>query len=275
MSARKMKAKRRGKKRAGKKTMSFDKRVAAVMSRQLEDKCTQTNYVYNHVLDHTNAGLYQWSRFFPSAPTDAQGIWNIGQGVGNAQRVGNKIKVKSWVIKGLIQPLPYTEASTVIGNSQIGYVTVYLGRLQSGGGAVAEGLDGLFQQGNTSITPTGLSLESLYAINTDRYKVYAKKTFKMGQQFSTTPNVPGNVHGENNDFSLTAKFTFDVTKYVFKNRHIMYDDTNTVPQNFDMSTLCCWATFQPATGNISLAGGSLERSFYTIQMVSYGHYEDA
>ena len=178
------------------------------------------------------------------------------------------------MIKGLIQPVPPDEAAASIANSEVGYVTVYLGRLQSGATGVSASLPGLFQQGNTSVTPIGSAFESLYATNSDKYKVYAKKTFKMGQQFSTSV-AAGNDIRENNDFNLTAKFTFDVTKYVFKNRHIMYDDTTIEPQNFDMSTLCCWAVWQPAIGAIFLAGGQLERSFYTIQFLSYGLYEDA
>ena len=79
----------------------------------------------------------------------------------------------------------------------------------------------------------------------------------------------------NNDYSLTGKFTFDVTKYVFKNRHIMYDDTSTQPQNFDMSTLCCWAVFQPSVGAITGTTGVTQDSFYTMQYCSYGMYEDA
>jgi len=60
------------------------------------------------------------------------------------------------------------------------------------------------------------------------------------------------------------------------NRHIMYDDNNADPQNFDMSTMSVWAVFQPAIGALGIAAPLVTRnSFYTIQYCSYGHYEDA
>ena len=83
---------------------------------------------------------------------------------------------------------------------------------------------------------------------------------------------------------MTAKFSFDVTKYVFKNRHIMYDDAGGTPQNFDLASLCCWCIFQPAFGALSpvFAGVppavtyvSPHVSYYTVQYLSYGMYEDA
>lgn len=273
-ASRMKKAKRRGQKRAGKKMMSFDKRVQAVVSRSMEDKFTQTKVQLTAVATQDALQVVTWARFFASAVGDTSGVWSIAQGVGNGQRVGNKIKVKRWLIKGLIQPKNLFSAGTTLANTEIGYVTVYLGRLQAGDGLIAGTLPGLFQQGNTSITPVGAAFESLYATNTDKYKVYAKKTFKMGQAQNELSQSPFN-NRANNDFSLTAKFTFDVTKYVFKNRHIMYDDTNVEPQNFDMSTLCVWAVFQPAVGVISGNPPAVEDTFYGIQFCSYGNYEDA
>lgn len=275
-SARKTKAKRRGVKRAGKKMMTFDQRVTAVLSRNIEDKYTRTKQEFVPVVAIDLNNLYKWGLFFPSQVGDAGGIWNMGQGVGNETRVGNKIKCKKWLVKGMIQPNLSIDEDVVLSHSQVGYVTVYLGRLNGGnanGPNVPGDLAGLFQEGNTSVTPLGAAFESMYATNTDRYKVYAKKTFKVGQQFAlTVPSVPGY---ENNDFNLTARFTFDVTKYVFKNRHIMYDDQNTNPMNFDMGSLCCWVTWQPAVGALNHMANMNQESFYTVQFVSYGMYEDA
>jgi len=278
-SARKAKAKRRGAKRAGKKMMTFDQRVTAVLSRNIEDKYTDTKTALLPVCSIVGAAppvgnLYTWARFAPSASGDPNGIWNIQQGVGNESRVGNKIKVKKWLIKGLIQPVDNADPAFTIAESYVGYVTVYLGRLnttQPGGNVVPGDLHNLLQEGNQALAPTGSAWEMMYATNTDRYKVYAKKTFKVGQSFSVAAN-PGK--WENNDFNLTSKFTFDVTKYVFKNRHIMYDDNAPEPQNFDMGSLCVWCTFQPAVGIFTVNLGA-QTSFYQVQFLSYGQYEDA
>lgn len=275
-SARKAKAKARGKKRAGKKMMSFDKRVQAVVSRNIEDKYTKTRTQTSRICTQVNAeqGVISWFRFFPSEPNDPVGVWNMTQGVGQGQRTGNKIKVKKWLIKGLIQPdVDNASEDLLIDNSAIGYVTVYLGRLQSSNGAIGAHLTGLYQNGNTSMTPAGQTYERLYQTNTDAYKVYAKKTFKMGRSFSTGHDR------DNNDFNLTAMFQFDVTKYVFKNRHISYDDTSPTPSNWDMCSLCVWAVFQPAVGGLApfvpgIIGHDLG-SYYSIQACSYGMYEDA
>jgi hypothetical protein len=69
---------------------------------------------------------------------------------------------------------------------------------------------------------------------------------------------------------LTAKFSFDVTKYVFKNRHIMYDDAGGTPQNFDLASLCCWCIFQPAIGALSpVFAGVPPAVTYVSPQVSY------
>jgi len=135
-------------------------------------------------------------------------------------------------------------------------------------------LEDLYQNGATAITPDGLAETILWPLNTDKYKIYWRKKFKMGQAFSSGfPNPPQTT---NNDFSLARTFGFDVTKYILKNKHIKYEDDALSPNNDMMDNLTVFAVFYPVVGSLDApAEADLTPSYYSINCQSYAEYEDA
>lgn len=300
----------RRKNNSKKSKVSFAKKVNQVIARNVENKYTQSLTYRADITTITNSSqqynppIYiKTGSYFVWAPGNGvNGMFNIPQGTNIQSRIGNKIKLKRWIIKGMVQPNPtYDDAPAnpnstgiqtgISPNSLCGYVDIYFGRRMDNLQPVGNDLNKFYQNGATDITPTGLLQETLYPINKDLYKIYYHKRFKVGVgngfsgsgatlNYDAQPLVPGA-----NGFGLTKSFGFDVCKYICKNKVISFDESDTSPQYDNLENLCIWATFHPASGDfgvVSYSGTptsnqyvSVNKSFYQINAMSYAEYEDA
>jgi len=220
-----------------------------------------------------NPNFFQFATWAPGGNTAGSQLFHISQGVAQNQRVGNTIKIKRWIIKGLIQPSQqiFNETPQVLFNTNVGYVDIFFGRLNNNLTAIDNQLIQLYQDGNTAQTPYGLASTILYPINKDRYKIYFRKRFKMGASFPD----PTENNQTNNDFSLTRTFGFDVTKYILKNKHVKYQDAEVTPNDDMVENLTIFAVFYPAVGNIPINDLTYPTSYYTVNYQTYAEYEDA
>lgn len=202
-------------------------------------------------------------------------VWSLSQGDQQGQRVGNKIKMKRWIIKGQIQPheggQSYSEASYLKGSYQ-GYATIYFGRRVDTGNVDAP-LTKFLESGNSAVNPLGSSTEMMLPVNKDLYKVYYRKTFKLGAAWGGSA---GTEQSPNNDFNLVRTFGFDVCKLILKNRILKFNDTDVATSDRDLSRLALWAVWRPAIGSLANPNPLvLCNHFYDINITSYGEYEDA
>jgi len=196
-------------------------------------------------------------------------ILNMMQGTANNQRIGNQIKIKRWVLKGTVYLDPNATdfgTTSAFGQAQ-GYIDVYFGRRLDMSQPVAVTLDELYQDGSASVTPEGLLVERLYAINRDKYKIYWHRRFKVGES--------GTIG--NNDYKLNREFGFDICKYVCKNKIIKYDDAVTQPSDALVQSLSFFATItQPNLDVVPVTTeASTSYSPVRMQVNSYIEYEDA
>jgi len=256
--------------------VSFTQRVQKVIASNVENKYTDTKLTLLDICSKTSSTT-TWVTWVPGS--SATGTFSIPQGTAVNNRIGNSIKLKRWIVKGLIQPNPAFvntsgTPSNLLTNTQTGYVDIYFGRLMNNLTAVPNTLDKMYQSGGTDFTPTGAFNEQLYNLNKDLYKVHYHKRFKLGagnQNFQPSQNV-----GQSNDFGLTRSFGFDITKFILKNKHLKYDELSTQPQQPEMSTLTFWAVYHSAIGTFANNGGAVSQtSFYQIQLMTYAEYEDA
>jgi len=224
------------------------------------------------------AGTPNFFEYFFWAPgSNAQGsqMFDLTQGTNQQQRVGNTIKLKRWVIKGLIQPSTNTQSDpqvNILDNTNVGYIDVFFGRLLNNASAVETELTDLYQAGAQAVTPNATAGTILYPLNKDKYKIYWRKRFKMG---ASIPDFTGPGNLSNNDFSLTRTFGFDVTKFILKNKHIKYEDGNVNPNDDMIENLTLFATFYPAIGNVSVVQTTGYGSYYSLNVQTYAEYEDA
>ena len=263
----------------GSKPRTLVQRIQRVISANVENKYTTSKtyiapvcVVNEDVPDPNYLDFYTWA---PGSGAANSQMFNISQGTAQNQRVGNTIKLKRWIIKGLIQPGVDTilDPTLAITNSDVGYVEVFFGRLLNNSSAINTELVDLYQNGATAITPDGLADTILWPINKDKYKIYWRKRFKMG---ALIPQTPPNINTANNDFSLARTFGFDVTKYILKNKHIKYEDASVAPNDDYVSNLTLFAVFYPVVGSLNVpAEADKTPSYYSLNVQSYAEYEDA
>jgi len=217
--------------------------------------------------------------------TSFSNFFDLGPGVAENQRIGNRFKLKSWKIKCLVSPTTdgLVNLQAYLSSSYQGTLKVFLGKQISGGNNITPALTNFYQNGNTSISPVGAKLEQLYTINNDVYKIYTTRTFKMGM--SAVPDMAQTETGgvttqlintnPNNDFSLTKTFTIDVLRYIGKNATIRFNDASTTAQvPSTMEGIYLWALWTPVTGDLS-PQPTRPNSWYRMTMNTFFEYEDA
>jgi len=260
--------------------------INSKVSSVIENKKSANFEIDNVVLNYTTISGPIWY----NTGTTYSTMWNMGNGTGEQERIGNRYKVKKWTIKGFIYPnfsATNSMSGSAMADSFQGKITVYLGKLTNGN-QLPQSLSLLFQNGNTDVDPLGKVKEQLYPINTDKYKIYWKRTFNVG---CSTPNynqytaisgpdpgdpvagLPVNVYS-NNDLKLHSQFTIDVLKYIGKNATIKFNDgdqTAYIPST--MKGLTLFATFAPFVND--LAASATPNSFYKIWSNTFYEYEDA
>jgi len=277
--------------------VSFAKKVNQIIARNVENKYSDTILqqapVMTNVLDTDSGGNITFDSyyFYTWSPGNNNNLMTtISQGTAVNQRIGNKLKIKRWIIKGIIQPndaFDNTPTSYSPGNPSVpgklintltGYVDIYFGKMTLNTVVVPNTLQSFLQSGASDITPVGNTQEQLYNINRDLYKIYYHKRFKMG---ATNSSLTTATVGQSNDFGLTRSFGFDVTKYIMKNHILKYDELSTTAMSADMENLTLFAVFHPAVGSVSRTtvlypnSSVLSKSFYEINAMSYFEYEDA
>lgn len=258
--------------------------VKSVIAKNVENKFTLTKTYQAPVGNVINSGLpnlYYYTFFTWAVGNQAnattQQLFNIPQGTAQNNRIGNTIKVKRWIIKGMISPNIF---GTLAPYTALGYVDVYFGRLKLNTKEITEQLSDLYQNGSTSITPQMKQTDILNPINKDVYKIYYHRRFKTGTSGIQGANTSLPLASEpvNNDYKLTHTFGFDVCKYLCKDRKITFGDGNNTPLDVDIATLTLFATFTPFTGqafnNTTPVNQSLP-TYMTMSCTSYAEYEDA
>lgn len=240
------------------------KMVKTEIAKNIENKVSDNISTQDYIISTNASAVPTYFNWSPSS----NGLFQINQGVSNNERIGNKIKIKRWVIKGVVCPLFLT--ATTLGGGQ-GYVNLYLVR-RNDFNPITGTLPDFYQDGNSSETPDGTLMQAFKAVNKDVYKVYWRKQYKVGQ--STTVTGGGaNVSFNNNDFSLVKRFGLDVCKYVCKNRILKWDDTSTDCTDPIVDSLALVATFQSASQDMTFVAS--ENTFYQVAVNSYFEYEDA
>jgi len=250
---------------------SFARRVQKVVDRNLKNTPT-VSYKYDAVIcSVTGTGNpHLWFVWSPGQATFERNP----TGTSAFPMEGDSLKIKKWFIKGQICPLNPSIFSTsnILPQSLLGYVDVYLCRYLNSTAAITDDLTAWYMDGNVPVTPVGKQDELMLPLNRNQYKIYGHKRVKIGQA-----NVNGSsTYPWNNDFDLCKTFSFDVTKYVCKDRRVRFTANNQLSEDNMLRTLTLVAVYHPAVGDL---GGAATQatylSYYQIQASSFGEYETA
>lgn len=199
--------------------------VKATIARQAEEKIVQYENTQTPVVEISSSTA---SYYVENLSTPFQ----ISQGTSQAERIGNEIVLKSFVLRGYFLPVLAGSAPSFDGcllKLYIGYRKDY--------SVITPSLTNLYQSGASSAAPQGTIYDMITPVNNDTYKIIYQRTFKLSPSNAATTPI---VALPNNDFSLVRTFAVDLCKHGLKNRKIKYNDVATPPFDALINNLYMW-----------------------------------
>lgn len=200
---------------------SFAKNVLKVISRNVEHKMATAPQTLTPQTLQAGTTNLAGNLCICTPSTSTYAFFNIVEGLGPNDRIGNKISVKKNVLRYAITLLPYNVSTNTSPMPVI--VRMYFFRSKNNPqGAVATGnVTGananFLDYGSTESGFTGNIVDKLYKIAGASYTYLCHKEFKMGYAQAAGTGV-SNVYQQfaNNDFKFSHTGTIDLTKYTPK-----------------------------------------------------------
>jgi len=240
------------KKRAPKASSSLVKTIKRVMQKQEETKCSSYSNL-NWFMSPKSTSIDM------NVQTLSPSSYVINQGVGQGDRIGNKIATKRCILRLVAFPLPYN--ITTNGTPIPQDIVIYFGKLkQTLDSPTSTDFTQLYQAGNSSAAPVNSLIDLTKPINTDIFTVVKQIRFKLGYSVyaGTGVNV-GNQSFSNNDYKLNFVRNIDITKLMAK--HYIFSDNTNPPVN---SALFMWNQSVGANGTTAAANVIPASCSYTI-----------
>lgn len=245
------------------------RRVAKTeIHRQKENKEAQISSLGSQLYYPAQGALYDSNNTIQLSPGSTSAV-QIAQGTGYSQRIGNSISIRKATFKAVFVPRPYSAGTNPNPVPTVVKLVLFYNRGDNATTPVPR--TDFFQFGNSSIDIKGELADIVSPFNTDKYRILATKTFKLGAAFysGTTADIPTNDAWQNyanNDFKLNQIVNWNITKYLVKN--VRYNDNN-----LDPVTRGLWMQIMvaPATGDLGLTGVIPANFQYWVAI----DYEDA
>ena len=275
MKGRKFFPKKRGAKKATKGYMKgahkvTDKHIARVcknvISRNTENKIASYSFPSNQNLYVYGNMSWANNNVFPISPYTT--FLDIVQGTSQQARIGNSLTIKKATLKLLFNLLPYDLTNNATPGPLIIQMVTFYDKTQTTTEPTA--LPNFFQNGSSSTAPNtlGLPQDILRSINKDRYKVFRRHTFKLGNSnFAGTGTSAIRQQYANNDYQLTHMLSMDYTKYLVKK--VKYDDSVASPTTRGL--FCAILVMSGDSTNLS-TGNTIAAKFTGFMQIEY---EDA
>ena len=179
---------------------------------------------------------------------------SIQQGYDTDNRIGSRIEMKSGIARLFMSANIYDVNYNTAPQPMI--VQVYIGYDRTtGNGQPSATLPEFYEINGVSTAPTGTVLDTFRKINKERYVIFNRRTYKLGNaeyfgSGSGTSSTVGRQYYTNNDFKLTQRATFDYSKHLIKTVKYV-NDGDTTPST---RQLWMWWVVSPMTGQTT--GGS-------------------
>lgn len=250
------------KRAVGRVPYAVKKYVKSTIHRQIENKSYQVGW-------SQDLGGYATSNLLYAYPlTPFTGGMNITQGVTQATRIGNQIKMRKLKFNFVLSARTYNVSNNP--SPQPCEIEMLFCSLKPAIGELPTPTDvaNLYQLNASSIAPSGFIYDLTQKINTDLFQVYKRLRFKVGYSTAGGTGVNANAQSfANNDFKLNIIRSLDLTKYAPKT--ITYNDNASSPTSRLLFVLI---NVLPTVG-----GSSFAASVYPVRIDStiMCDYEDA
>lgn len=232
--------KRKSAKRRGKRT-SIKKLIRREIGLRTENKCSQY-YNYNVRLYASGNASFPTDNIFPLGVDPTSLVIPPGTGQGN--RLGNEISTKKLVFKGTLTPLPYDSTFNAAPQPVQVKMWIFYDKTDPVALPNPPAASDFFQNGNGSKGFQNDLVDMWSPVNTDRYRVFKSKVFKLGAAMNSgSGGNPALQNSANNDFKYNCNFSINLTKYYTK--RVKFNDGSTVPTT---RGLFCMFAYANATG---------------------------
>lgn len=196
--------------------------VKRAIDRNVENKTK--NYFNTGALIYPSSSANMVASIVPVSPYAS--YLEMSQGTGQGNRVGNAIYIKRLWLKGTIFPRPYDATSNP--SPEPSRVIFWFFYDKTATTTIPAPGSDFLQQGNSTVALQNQLSDCWCPINTDKYRLLAKRVFKLGfANNGGTGNSAANQSFANNDFKLNHDFTINLTDKCI--RKVRYNDNNTTP----------------------------------------------
>ncbi|UYD39128.1 MAG: capsid protein [Wigfec virus K19_593] len=219
------------------------------------------NQVYTNVLNVAGYTSNNASaQFLPVSPYT--GLLDIAQGYGDGERIGNKIRIKKLTMEYILWPLQYNGTTNATPSPQEFKIWFFKDKINTTAVASPTSIQNFFDDGNTTITPTGSIPDLARPVNKLSYTLCTSRIHKIGTAAyeGTGVNV-GSQSYANNDFKLNVRHKVDLTRYCPK--VMQYDDLASIPTS---PLLQCWFECMDSDGAAGVAADLALRMSYTMKV---------
>lgn len=220
--------------RAVKRRQSAKRSMLTAMIRKQVSRIAEKKIAVSRVDDNQLSYTYGANLDFQIFQMSPGGVigFNIPQGTGQHQRVGNAIKIHKAVSKLVFNAQPWIAG--VNDNPNPFYLRMFLlyNKQDSHNEPALGTSQDFFQSGASTYAFSGSTKDWTFSINKDKYRVLWQKTLKMG--FSTTYVNQTQLLGPqqdsfgapNPDFKPFQRVYINYTKMLHKN--VKYNDSNSI-----------------------------------------------
>lgn len=236
--------------------------IKTVVSREEEHK-ESTLYSLNTPLPPVSNG--GWTASSISIAPSSTGFV-IPQGTGQGNRIGNQIRTRKAVVRGIINPTVYDGTTNTQPMPTQIRMLIFKDKFNKTGQPAAVALD-LFNTGSTSVGPQNDLVDMILDVNTDRYTVYADRVLKVGNaNYGGSGSLAIWQSMTNNDFSFNASFSVDITKFLPS--VVTYNDSASAPMSDNL-----WMIFLPVQATGGATGAT--QIVNTLTWMATYNYTDA
>ena len=204
-------------------SIGIKKYVKKAIHSQIENKRIEYSRTFSFGGNTTTYSNLSVSTLTPSSVS-----YNMSQGTGQADRIGNKIRIINAVLRYILLPISYDLVGNPTPKPQ--EVQILFGNVKGNtrttptSGQIAY----LFANGNSSTGPTGLLGDVLRPINSDFWVIKKRIQHKVGYAVSDgTGGSAGSQYQSNNDFPINVVRSLNVTKMMPK--QIVWNESDTNP----------------------------------------------
>lgn len=207
-------------------TPFFNPTVKAIVKKEIARQAE--NKVFN--VYQANANIYPYSNasFINSVIplTPYAGFTQIEQGVGQSQRIGNRIKIKSLLFKYVIQPLGYNESTN--GTPRPTHVILWFYHARNNPTEIVPPGNDFLQLGGSSTSLSNSMTDVIAPVNNDEYRLFFRKVHKIGFADNSGTGVHiSNQSYTNNDYKLSVSGYQNLTKHIVQN--VVFPDNSSFP----------------------------------------------